>query len=179
MGVTYRFIADPNKPSEALEWFRATEIPPVEIPLDDAVTLYFSHCGSLVYAYNGDVEPKSSPIATLVLPQVRRGVLWTVGEVRVFATPLRKQFPKLHKTSTAFRNWLAENECIYSNQRSENQFAYYLEGSVMNYDPPVYAFDSGLAALKSGQYFISYDDTDHQVNVVCQTLALRGVECTA
>jgi len=164
MGVTHRFIANPRETSEVLRWFRTCDSPPDEVSADEALTLYFSCCGSLAYSSDGKVDPKASPVATLFHPQIKRGALWTVGEVHFLATPLRKQFPELQKVNSAFRNSLSSFDCVFPNQRADNEFDYYLEGSIKNFDPPVYALDSGWAALKSGQYFIGHSDNDNRVD---------------
>jgi hypothetical protein len=104
-------------------------------------------------------------------------LLWTVGEVHFLATPLRQRFPALHRVSSAFSTWLAELPVVYSNKRQDNEFRYYLEGSVQNHDPPVYGFDSGMSALQSGRYFVSEDDSEAVLDALCKALRLRGVNC--
>jgi hypothetical protein len=116
-------------------------------------------------------------VATVFLPRETRGVLWTVGEVHFLATPLRKLFPRLHKISTDFSRWLGTHECIYPNRSPGNAYEYYMEGSVRNSDAPVFAFDSGLDALRSGRYFVSDNDNDFVLDKLCRALRLRGVEC--
>lgn len=177
MGTTFRFIADPSEPSDVLGWFRSLPSPPEEVATEHGATLYFRESGPLTYGANGRIDQRSSPVATVFLPKVRRGSLWTVGEVHFLATPLRQQFPSLHRVSSAFSRWLANLPCVYSNKRQENEFGYYLEGSVRNYDPPVHAFDSGMIALRSGRYFIGDGDNDHVLDSLCKSLRLRGVDC--
>ena len=177
MGTTYRFIASPSEASEVLKWFRALPSPPEEIPTEHGATLYFRECGPLTNGVNGCIDPKSSPVVTVFLPSIRRGCLWTVGEVHFLATPLRQKFPALHKVSSAFSKWLATFSCVYSNKRQENEYDYYLEGSITHYDPPVYAFDSGLNALQSGRYFVGDSDNDYVLDSLCKALQLRGVDC--
>jgi hypothetical protein len=179
MGVTYRFIADPAEPSEVLAWFRALPSRPTEVPTERGCVLYFTEFGQLAYEADGKVNAKNSPVATVFLPKVRRGVMWTVGEVHFLATPFRSQFPGLHKISRELSKWLAAHECAYSNERAENPFAYYLEGSVKNYDSPVFAFTSGIEALRLGRYFVGDDDNDYRLDAICKSLRLRGVSCTA
>lgn len=177
MGATYRFIANPSEPSDVLQWFRSLASPPTEVPSDRGSALYFRECGPIAYDVGGKINPKSSPVVTVFLPRVRRGTLWTVGEVHFLATPLRKQFPGLHKISSAFSKWLSGFECVYSNQRKDNEFSYYLEGSVRNYDAPVFAFKSGFHALQQGRYFVGDSDNDIVVEKLCKALRLRGSPC--
>ena len=176
MGTIYRFIEEPATPSDVMGWFRALPQPPTEVCTERATVLYFRELGPLVYESDGQVDARQSPVATIFLPRVMRNVLWTVGECHFLATPLRKLFPRLHKISSKFSRWLATHECIYSNRSTSNAYNYYLEGSVKNFDPPVFAFDSGLNALRAGRYFVSDHDNDFVLDKLCRALRLRGVE---
>ena len=178
MGSTHRFIADPAEPSEVLEWFRALGQAPIEVPSERGAVLSFPAYGPPSYRADGSIDPLASPVVTVFHPRVRRGQLWTVGEVHFLATPLRQRFPELYRVNSAFGKWLARLECVYSNKRPENPYNYYLEGSVGNYDPPVFAFASGLNALRNGRYFVADDDTEGRLDTICKALRLRGVECT-
>ena len=111
MGTTFRFIADPAEPSEVVGWFRSLSAPPTEVPTARGVALYFRECGPLKHDSSGAIDPMASPVATVFLPHIRRGSLWTVGEVHFLATPLRQQYPALHKVSSAFSKWLGGFEC--------------------------------------------------------------------
>ena len=177
MGTTYRFIEAPIGMSEVLEWFRSLPAPPNEMPTERGCALHFPESGPLVYAAGGLIDAKASPVASVFVPRVRRGVLWTVGEVHFLATPLRERFPSLHRLSNAFSKWLSAHECIYSNKRASNPFSYWLEGSVRNHDSDVFALESGLGALKDGRYFVADDDTEFRLDAVCSSLRLRGVAC--
>ncbi len=178
MGTTYRFIADPNEPSEVLAWFRALPSPPVEVQGKGCLWLYFENNGPLVRGAEGEINAKQSAVASLFLPQTRRGVMWTVGEVHFLATPLKKLFPGLHKVSSSFDKWLSTYECVYSNKPGFNcEWNYFLEGSVKNFDPPVFAFPSGLSALREGQYFVSEGDAAERLDKLCASLRLRGIQC--
>jgi hypothetical protein len=177
MGTTYRFIEQPGTPSEVMAWFRALPQPPNEIPTESAMVLHFHEFGSLVYDSDRKVDMRQSPVVSVYLPQERRGALWTVGEVHFLATPLRKSFPQLHKISAAFSSWLATHDCVYSNKSASNVYDYYLEGSVKNFDSPVFALNSGITGLRAGRYFIADQDNDFVLDKLCRALALRGVKC--
>jgi len=177
MGTIYRFIEQPTTPSDVMGWFRALAQPPTEVPTERATVLYFGDLGPLVYETHGKLDARKSPVATVFLPRVMRGVLWTVGEVHFLATPLRKLFPRLYTISSDFSGWLTTHECIHSNTSASNAYDYYLEGSVRNFDSPVFAFDSGLDALRAGRYFVSDHDNDFVLDKLCRALRLRGVEC--
>ncbi|MGJ7614140.1 MULTISPECIES: hypothetical protein [unclassified Variovorax] len=179
MGATYRFIADPSKPSPVLEWFRGLASSPREMDTSRATVFHFESMGQLFTRADGAFDTKNSPLVNVFSPQIKRGALWTVGEVHFLPTPLRQNFPQLEATSRAFATWLKKQECVFSNKAGcENEFDYYLEGSVRNYDPPVYAFPAGLAALHQGRYFVGDDDGDSRLDKICSALRLRGVECS-
>ena len=179
MSTTYRFIADPAAASDVLNWFRGLDSRPDEIRTSRAAVFHFKVYGPLVDGPDGAIDAKRSPVVSVFSPRVRRGILWTVGEVHFHPTPLREQFPHLHKTSTSFAKWLRIRPCVFSNARKDNEHNYYLEGSVRNYDPPVYAFESGLKALNAQRYFVGNDDTESCLEDLCRTLRLRGVNCDA
>ena len=139
--------------------------------------MHFSTIGPLVDRPDGTIEPSESPVVTVFLPRTRRGVLWTVGEVHFLATPLRGRFPELHKISSKFRKWLSVHECVFSSKKNVHSYDYYLQGSVRNCDSEVFALPCGLEALRNDQYFVADDDTDHRLQVLCQSLRLRGLQC--
>lgn len=179
MGLTYRFIEQPGERSEVFDWFRSQPQAPEERAVTDrSVVLYFHALGALAMQSNGEIDSRSSPVVTLFKPRTRRGLLWTVGEVHFLPTPLRLKFPELHEISRRFAKWLSAMECVYSNKRAENEFGYYLEGSIKEYDSPVYALPSGGAALRDGRYFVGEGDTEARLDGLCSQLRLRGVECT-
>lgn len=177
MGTTHRFIEEPKETSEVLEWFRALPQPPHEHTTVHGVVLFFREIGPLVYDANGEVDASKCPVANIFLPKARRGVLWTVGEVHLLATPLRQLFPELHKISSRFSRWLSARDCIFARTSASNPYDYYLEGSVRNFDCPIYAFESGLAAIRRERYFVAERDNDALLDRVCRALSLRGVEC--
>ncbi len=177
MGSTYRFISAPRGYPEVLPWFRELKNPPREVMTDRSTVLLFEDLGPLRYADDGTVDGKSSQVASLFLPTVRRGVVWTVGELHFLATPLRKLYPGLHRIASEFSKWLEDHECVFSNKRSENPYNYYLEGSIRNHDAPVFAFDSGMNAFLCGRYFVGEADNEVVLDKLCKQLRLRGINC--
>lgn len=177
MGNSFRFIAAPSETSEVLAWFESLPLPPDAISTDYGYVLYFRECGPLRYQTDGRIDAQASPVATVFLPKTRRQLLWTVGEVHFLSTPLRSQFPSLQKVNSAFSRWLKEFPCVFSNKRRDKEFSYYLEGSIQNYDAPVYAFETGMTALQEGRYFVGQGDSEARIDILCRTLRLRGVEC--
>jgi hypothetical protein len=177
MGTSYRFIEEPKQSSEVVEWFRALPQPPVEHATAHGVVLYFREMGSLAYDDKGEVDSEKCPVVNLFLPRAKRGVLWTVGEVHFLATPLRRLFPDLHKIRSKFSRWLSARDCIFTNPIAICPYDYYLEGSIRNFDCPVYALESGLAAIRRERYFVAERDNEFVLDKVCRALSLRGVEC--
>ncbi len=77
-----RFIEAPDTPCSALQWFRAQDLPFDEHDFDWGAALYFSGLGELRLNPDGSMDAYHSPVVAVHLPKVRRGILWTVGEVR-------------------------------------------------------------------------------------------------
>lgn len=177
MAVTYKFVHDPAELSPILLWFRATGPAPREIEFAWGVALHFEACGPIQYLTNGTIDAEHSPVAALILPKVRREALWTVGELRIPATPLRSQYPALHRASAALSKWLGGHRRVFDVKGAERGFNYYLEGSVRNTSKEIFAFDSGLKALGRGRYFVGDADSDALLDKVCKQLRLRGIEC--
>jgi hypothetical protein len=171
-----RFVEAPEASCSALEWFRNQGLAPNEHVFDWGTALYFSSLGQLHHNSDGSIDSERSPVVTVHVPQVRRGILWTVGEVRFCPLPL-SQFPELERLRRSFLRWFQKCPLIYDHHPSgEHEFDYYLEGSTKNWGP-IRAFPSGLVALKNGQYFISRLETNGSLEKLCRTLALRGVIC--
>ena len=172
MAASYHFVESPHcEESDVLRWFRQLPQPPEEPVIDRGVALYFRPLGPL-----GDRD--SSPVVIFAKPQVRRGVLWTVGSVEFVAKNLRSVSPELERIRKAFRAWIKSAPLIYENRKGvENPHAYYLEGSAKNWATEILALPTGLSALGAGQYFVSERDNEFVLDQVCQTLRLRGVEC--
>lgn len=177
MGVTHRFIEAPNGHSAVAEWFRSFPSTPVETKTERGYVFFFSQFGDLIYDDNGRIDSTKSPVVNIFLPRIRRGILWTVGEVHFLSTPLKQQFAELHKVNVAFKKWLSGNELIFLNAPSvENKWNYYLEGSTRNYDLPIFALLSGADAIRNGQYFVADDDTEVRLDKICASLRLRGLQ---
>lgn len=177
MGTTYRYISDPSAPDSAVKWFRQLpDGPDLITPEPRASWLYFRTLGTLVYGEDGKVDAKRSPVATIFPPRVRRGILWTIGEVHFLPTPLRETFPALDKISRTFKKWLETFPCVYRNGE-QNEWDYYLEAGSQGIDVAIYALEGGLDALKAGRYFVPEDATETVLDKLCSTLRLREVYC--
>ena len=85
-----------------------------EIPLPRGVAFHFRQFGELVVVDADSIDVHRSPLVTVFVPHARRGILWTVGEVHVWATPLRSVFSGLHRFNRAFAGWLRQFECVFA-----------------------------------------------------------------
>ena len=171
-----RFVEAPEVPCSALQWFRDQELAPDEHVFDWGAVLYFSSLGQLHHKSDGSIDSERSPVVTVHVPKVCRGILWTVGEVRFCPVPLSR-FPELERLRRSFLRWFEKCPLIYDHYPAdEHQFDYYLEGSAKNWGP-IRGFPSGLAALEKGQYFTSLFETNGALQALCRTLALRGIIC--
>lgn len=177
MGSTFYFIEAPGGPGSVLSWFRNLDRAPEETPTKRGVVLYFRHFGPLVYDHDGAVDAKRSPVVNLVLPQVRRDILWTVGEVHFLVTPQRTQSQSIDNVARSFARWLKKHDVAYDQAlKAENPLGYYLEGSSKNRGT-IYALPSGFSELKNGRYFVADQDNQVHLDRVCRALRLRGVVC--
>jgi len=169
MGTTYRFLATVGEASVVLDWLRSLSEHPIESIHEAGSLFYFPDFGPL------ESEARKSPLVNVFVPVRRRGVLTSIGEVHFLATPL-SAFPGLGKVSRRFRKWLARNPCVFSHRAGfVHDWDYFLEGTVCNWDPDIFALPEGMAALQRGQYFIAYNDLSGSLDVVCRRLMLRGV----
>jgi hypothetical protein len=172
-----RYICDPGVPDPVAEWFRALPDAPEETEGQGVRWLHFRSLGPLARVSDDSFDLERSPIVGLVMPTVRREILWTIGKVVFVPRPLRKQYPRLHAISVSLRKWLATFDCVLSNQPGfRNEWDYYFEGTAKS-GAPIYALSGGLDALRRGQYFVSAEDNDFVLDGLCSSLRLRGVQC--
>ena len=170
------FVEAPEVPCSALQWFRDQDLAPNEHAFDWGAALYFSTVGQLHHKSDGSIDSERSPVVTVHVPQVRRGILWTVGEVRFCPVPLSR-FPELERLRRSFLRWFKKFPLIYDHHPvGEHQFDYYLEGSAQNWGP-IRGLPSGQIALENGQYFISRNASNVSLETLCRKLSLRGVIC--
>ncbi|CAN5486818.1 hypothetical protein BH11PLA2_BH11PLA2_34320 [soil metagenome] len=170
MGIIHHFLARVEEASVLLDWFRSLPEKSVESPHEEGVLFYFPSSGPL------EKDAKQSPLVSVFLPVRKRGVLTTVGEVHFLATPITA-FSGLNKINKQFRKWLSQFPCVYSQSPPfVHEWDYHFEGSVMNTSTKIFALPGGMRALQEGAFFVSSNDNEWQLNLVCRTLQLRGVE---
>ena len=180
MGTTYRFITAGDEINEIIDWFHNLPSPPEVIEKPNGYYLFFRDLGELKFSNqdNNEIDVKNSPLVALFKPELKRGALCTVGEIHFLPNSLAKLFPELNEINGKFKNWLSNYRLVFTNKNTENnEFNYYLEGNIKNYDSNIYALPNGYEALKNGQYYVAGDDSDVVLEKVCKSLKLRGVEC--
>lgn len=176
MAASFWFAEDPHESSEVLQWFRALSQPPEETITATGYALYFREAGQLALKSDGSIDGSRSPVVTVIVPTVRRGVMWTTGSVHFLPMPV-SQFPVIAKIRKMFTRWIEEFPLAYDPHRdAENPFAYYLEGSAANRGR-LYGLPSGMAALSREQYYVDELDNDFVLDRVCRALKLRGIDC--
>jgi hypothetical protein len=177
MGSSFFFIEAPGSHSDVLQWFRDLPQPPEETPTGYGLVLYFRGFGPLVVDGTGELDATRSPVVTLVMPVVRREILWTVGEVHFRSTLYLDQNKSIQKVARSFSKWMKRHQQVYDQAiNAENPLAYYIEGTAKNWGS-IYALPSGLAHLERGGYSVSHRDGEFVLEKVCRSLRLRGIEC--
>lgn len=177
MGSTYRYIGTEEENDLVREWFISQKNEPEVIESNAGFYVWFQNIGNLARSETGDIDVKNSPLVSVFPVKRIREVLLSVGEIHFLTTRTSDKFPKLVTVNRKFRNWIKSNELIFSsNPKFEGKWDYYLEGTVRNRDSDIYALPGGLQLLNQGQYFIAEDDSKGHLDMLCKTLALRGVE---
>jgi hypothetical protein len=181
MGTTHRYLEDPHGDSLVLGWLRRAAQDPLEVPVPpDGISLYFREFGPLVLSDDGSLNSHRSPMVSIFLPRIRRGILWTVGEIHFLGTPLRKLYPGMENLNRRFSAWMRQSECVFDKGRCPRpEWTYHLEGSSQAYRSPIFALPSGLEALNLGRYFVARNESEFQLDKLCKQLWLRGVQCSA
>lgn len=173
--VTHAFLAIDDEINLVYEWLLSSPCEKVLSERPDRTLIYFKGCSNRPLPDN-DVDPEITPLVWYVRPQLTRGVLWTVGEVRFTAHPLRAQFPDLERTNRQLIKWLRRLEPVFSAKKPEiSEWDYYLEAGIRNRVSEIHAFPKAADALRKGQYFISADAGDALLDTLCKSLRLRGI----
>ena len=175
MAVRYHYLALEDDHRLVVDWFASLTHEMVVDDRSDRRLLYFRSMAKDPLPQGGTINQKTAPFVFIEKPQIRRGTLRTDSEVYFSATPLKAQFPELHKISTGFLKWLRQYDLVFSNEHADQpEWRYYLEGGIQNYASELYALPGAMAALRKGQYFIHHRDSDGLLSTLSKALALRG-----
>jgi hypothetical protein len=178
MGTTHRFLAIDDETQLVIDWFRGISDPPEEIARPGGLLLYFRAYGGFLPPEGNDsgVDCTKSPLVSFFRPQLKRGVLWTAGEVHFLPTPLATTVPKLNSVSRRLHKWLGRFDLVFSRKPGwKGDWNYYLEGSLQNFDQEIFALPRAMEALRRGQYFVADGDNDFVLDRLCRQLKGRGV----
>jgi hypothetical protein len=178
VATTYRYLAVGEENEEVLGWFRRADPPPAVVETEPGtwLWLHFRAFGPLGRDATGAIDVDASPLVGLIPAGTTRGVLWTAGEVHFRTKRLPRVFPPLERVRDRFHRWLQSFDLVWDGRSSD--WEYFLEGSIQNYESPVYALPGAMAALRQGAYFVTADETQGRLDSLCKKLALRGVQCT-
>ena len=179
MSTTYRFLAVDDEADAPLTWFRGQPDPPEVIDKPGGHLLYFRDIGPLAQAGDGlGIDVRRSPLVSVIRPKLRRGVLWSAGEVHFLPSSLRRAFPPLHALNLHFVKWLSDFDRVLTCEPGwSGEWNYWLEGSIRNYDSEVFALPRAMEALRTGQYLVGEEDGEGVLDILCRSLRHRGVEC--
>jgi hypothetical protein len=173
--VTHAFLAIDDEINLVYEWLLSAKCEKVLSERPDRSLFYFKGYTNQPLLEK-DVDSERTPLVWFLRPHQKRGVLWTVGEVRFIAQPLRAQFPDLEKINRQLAKWLRQLEPLFSTKEPRiSEGDYYLEAGIRNRVAEIHAFPKAAEALKKGQYFISADVGDQFLDTLCRALRLRGV----
>ncbi|WP_144037694.1 hypothetical protein [Sphingopyxis sp. KK2] len=176
MAATYYFLSAPNDHG-VLDWFRSQTETAEKHSNEVRVLLHYCQFGALAQNADGSFDPSRSPIVSIFFPKVRRGALWTVGEVHFIYKS--KEFPALERLRKRFQAWINESPAIWERKHDGREaYGYYLDGTVKNIADVVFALPSGLTAYEAGQYFVAESDNEGVLDRVCGALRLRGIDCS-
>jgi hypothetical protein len=103
MAATYYFLSAPNDHG-VLDWFRSQTETAEKHSNEVRVLLHYCQFGALAQNADRSFDPSRSPIVSIFFPKVRRGALWTVGEVHF--TYKSKEFPALERLRKRFQAWI-------------------------------------------------------------------------
>jgi hypothetical protein len=174
MSVKYSYLALEDDHRLVAEWFAGLDEEKTVNDRSDRLLLYFRGMAKVPLPVAVEVDQDSTPLVFIVKPQRVRGTLWTDAEVLFRPTPLRPQFPALDKISRKFAKWIKQFELVFSQKNAEkSDWKYYLEAGIQNFDEELYALPKAYAALQSGQYFVHYRASLHQIDVLAKSLRLR------
>jgi len=175
VGERFSYLALEDDFKLLTAWF--AEVPHEVTVNERSDRLIYYYRGLAKQALTADAEQSKSPLVFIMKPQKRRRTLWTDGEVLFTPTPFRRQFPALHRTCQSFAGWLRSFDLVFG-QKSGSPFAwnYYLEGGIQNSDAELFALPRAMEALRQGQYFVHYRDSQARLETLSKALRLRGYD---
>jgi len=176
VGSTYFFLESPDEQSVVLQWFLDLDTPPQVADTESGdIALHFGDVGPLAFLADGSIDVTNSPVVLLRPAVVRRGLLWTRGEVHFLANR-QGAAARLENVGRRLSKWLRGFDCVFDeHDRNASEYLYWLEGSIQN-GKSLWALPSAMKELRRGRYFVAKDDTEARLDTLAKALALRGAE---
>ncbi|OBV41279.1 hypothetical protein [Janthinobacterium psychrotolerans] len=175
MAVRYRFLASEQDHHLVIDWFSALGHEMTVQAHPDGIWFYFRAMATQALPDAQQIDQKTTPLVWVSTPRKRQDLLWTDAEVCFTATPLKSQFPQLHRIALAFATWLKQFDLVFSRKDEvAPEWSYYLEGGLQNSGDNLYALPQAMDALRNGRYFVSHGANDTVVDTVAKALRLRG-----
>ena len=177
MSVRYTYLALEDDHQLIAEWFSALPDEKTVNDQADRLLFYFREMATHPLPLENTVDPDRTPLVLITKPKKLRGTIWTDAEAHFTPTPLKPQFPALHKISQLFARWLRGFDLVFSQkQAAQSEFKYYLEAGIQSFDAELYALPSALKALRAGQYFVHHRASPEGLNTLAKSLRLRGYD---
>ncbi|WP_211471524.1 hypothetical protein [Collimonas humicola] len=175
MTVRYSFLAIDEDYQLVDDWFASLKDETTVNDSIDRTVYYFRMMDTKPLPPIEMIDQNKTPLVFIVKPQKRRGTLWTDAEVMFTPTPLKQQFPELDNINKSFAKWLKKFDLVFSRKNElEENWNYFLEAGIQNFDGELYALPKVMAALRSGQYFVSQHAGSQRLETLAKSLRLRG-----
>lgn len=177
MPVRYRFLASEQDHRLVIAWFSALGHDMTVQEHQDGTWFYFRAMASQALPDAQHIDQGATPLVWVSKPGKRQGLLWTDAEVCFTATPLKSQFPQLHRIALSFATWLKQFDLVFSRKDEVTPgWNYYLEGGMQHASDNLYALPQAMDALRGGRYFVPHGANDAVIDTVTKALRLRGYE---
>src|SRR5688572_28647361 len=130
--------------------------------------IWFKDCGDLRDSID------ESPVMLIHYPERITDYLWKTAEVCVPQPSIKRNLPNYYRASEQARKTIKSLDCVWESKTNE-QYSYYLRGSIMNYASKVYTLKSGRDYLEKQFHFVHTQDNNFVIENVLKSLRLLGL----
>jgi hypothetical protein len=174
MSTSYFYLATAEDQQMVVDWFSSLGVELGTNENEERIVHYFRTFAKKPMVADEEIDQKATPLVFIEKPRLLRGTLWTDAAVVFTPSPLRSQFPALHRISQAFAKWLRTFDLVYSQEKSgAAEWNYYLEAGIQNWDAKLYALPRAMEALRNGQYFVHRKASSGRLDTLAKLLKLR------
>ena len=178
MPTIYNYLAIGEDQQLIVDWFDALDMEKSTNENDERIVHYFRALAS--EPMTELIDQEKTPLVFIEKPRLVRESLRTDSAVIFSPKNLKSQFPELQRVNLSFARWLKNFDQIFSKKPDRpNEWNYYLEAGIQNFDANLYALPNAMNALRNGQYFVHRNANRGQLDVLVQSLKLRGFEVAA